>query len=321
MSQLKIRIASRGSALALWQTNHVKKLLESAHPGITVEITIIKTTGDQILNSPLSVIGGKGVFTKELEESLLANETDIAVHSLKDLPTTLPDGLQITAILKRASVEDAFLSNSADMTIESLPHGATVATGSLRRKAQLLALRPDLNIVDIRGNVPTRIEKLRNSTWSGMLLASAGIERLGLSNAINQKIPTTTILPAPGQGAIAIEARAGDEAISEICSVLHDVQTAYAVTAEREVLRMLGGGCQVPLGTFANNNKNGILELDSCIAMTDGKKMIRASAVAEDSESPLELGARVASMLIEQGGDSIISSLSGDDFASLMGTM
>ena len=179
MSQLKIRIASRGSALALWQTNHVKKLLESAHPGITVEITIIKTTGDQILNSPLSVIGGKGVFTKELEESLLANETDIAVHSLKDLPTTLPDGLQITAILKRASVEDAFLSNSVGMTIESLPHGATVATGSLRRKAQLLALRPDLNIVDIRGNVPTRIEKLRNSTWSGMLLASAGIERLG----------------------------------------------------------------------------------------------------------------------------------------------
>lgn len=320
MSQLKIRIASRGSALALWQTNHVKKLLESAHPGITVEITIIKTTGDQILNSPLSVIGGKGVFTKELEESLLANETDIAVHSLKDLPTTLPDGLQITAILKRASVEDAFLSNSVGMTIESLPHGATVATGSLRRKAQLLALRPDLNIVDIRGNVPTRIEKLRNSTWSGMLLASAGIERLGLSDAINQKIPTTTILPAPGQGAIAIEARTGDEAISEICSVLHDAQTAYAVTAEREVLRMLGGGCQVPLGTFANN-KDGILELDSCIAMTDGKKMIRASAVAQDNESPSELGARVASMLIEQGGDSIIASLSGDDFTSLMGTM
>src|SRR5688572_19194303 len=214
----KIRIASRGSALALWQTNHVKGLLEAAHPGITVEIVIIKTTGDQILNSPLSVIGGKGVFTKELEESLLANETDIAVHSLKDLPTTLPDGLQITAILQRASVEDAFLSNSTGMTIESLPRGATVATGSLRRKAQLLALRPDLNIVDIRGNVPTRIEKLRNSTWSGMLLASAGIERLGLSEAINQKIPTTTILPAPGQGAIAIEARTDDESIATICS-------------------------------------------------------------------------------------------------------
>jgi hydroxymethylbilane synthase len=316
----KIRIASRGSALALWQTNHVKSLLESAHPGITVEITIIKTTGDQILNSPLSVIGGKGVFTKELEESLLANETDIAVHSLKDLPTSLPDGLQVTAILKRASVEDAFLSNTVGMTIESLPHGATIATGSLRRKAQLLALRPDLNIVDIRGNVPTRIEKLRNSTWSGMLLASAGIERLGLSEAINQKIPTSTMLPAPGQGAIAIEARAGDEAIATICSVLHDSQTAHAVSAEREVLRMLGGGCQVPLGTFANSN-DGILELDSCIAMTDGKKMIRASAVAQENESPSELGARVASMLIEQGGDRIIASLSGDDFTSLMGTM
>jgi len=317
---MKIRIASRGSALALWQTNHVKALLESAHPGITVEITIIKTTGDQILNSPLSVIGGKGVFTKELEESLLANETDIAVHSLKDLPTTLPDGLQVTAILKRASVEDAFLSNSVGMTIESLPHGATVATGSLRRRAQLLALRPDLNIVDIRGNVPTRIEKLRNSTWSGMLLASAGIERLGLSEAINQKIPTTTILPAPGQGAVAIEARAGDEAISAICSVLHDSQTANEVTAEREVLCMLGGGCQVPLGTFARS-KDGILELDSCIAMTDGKKMIRASAVGGKNESPSVLGARVASMLIEQGGNSIIASLSGDDFTSLMRTM
>lgn len=320
MNQMKIRIASRGSALALWQTNHVKTLLESAHPGIAVEITIIKTTGDQILNSPLSVIGGKGVFTKELEESLLANETDIAVHSLKDLPTTLPDGLQVTAILKRASVEDAFLSNSAGMTIESLPHGATVATGSLRRKAQLLALRPDLNIVDIRGNVPTRIEKLRNSTWSGMLLASAGIERLGLSEAINQKIPTTTIIPAPGQGAIAIEARAGDESIATICSVLHDEQTANAVTAEREVLRMLGGGCQVPLGTFASE-RDGALHLESCIAMTDGKKMIRANAVSGLNETPFELGGRVASMLIEQGGDSIIASLSGDDFTSLMGTM
>ncbi len=316
----KIRIASRGSALALWQTNHVKGLLESAYPGITVEITIIKTTGDQILNSPLSVIGGKGVFTKELEESLLANETDIAVHSLKDLPTTLPDGLLVTAILKRASVEDAFLSNSTGMTIESLPHGATVATGSLRRRAQLLALRPDLNIVDIRGNVPTRIEKLRNSTWSGMLLASAGIERLGLSEAINQKIPTTTILPAPGQGAIAIEARTGDEAISAICSALHDSNTADTVTAEREVLRTLGGGCQVPLGTFARY-ENGTLVLDSCIAMTDGKKMIRANAVAQGNESPSKLGARVASMLIEQGGDSIIGSLSADDFTSLMGTM
>lgn len=316
----KIRIASRGSALALWQTNHVKGLLEAAHPGITVEIVIVKTTGDQILNSPLSVIGGKGVFTKELEESLLAGETDIAVHSLKDLPTTLPDGLHISAILKRASVEDVFLSNTNGMTIESLPHGATIATGSLRRKAQLLALRPDLNIVDIRGNVPTRIEKLRNSTWSGMLLACAGVERLGLSEAINQKIPTSTILPAPGQGAIAIESRINDQRVSTLCASLHDKQTADAVTAEREVLRMLGGGCQVPLGTFARH-ENGTLVLDSCIAMTDGKKMIRANAVAEQNESPSELGARVASMLIEQGGDSIIASLSGDDFTSLMGTM
>lgn len=316
----KIRIASRGSALALWQTNHVKALLEAAHPGITVEIIIIKTTGDQILNSPLSVIGGKGVFTKELEESLLASETDIAVHSLKDLPTMLPDELHISAILKRASVEDVFLSNTKGMTLESLPHGATIATGSLRRKAQLLALRPDLNIVDIRGNVPTRVEKLRNSTWSGMLLALAGVERLGLSEAINQKLPTSTMLPAPGQGAIAIESRTDDQRVSTLCASLYDKETADAVTAEREVLRMLGGGCQVPLGTFARH-ENGTLVLDSCIAMTDGKKMIRASAVAEQSESPSELGARVASMLIEQGGDSIIASLSDDDFTSLMGTM
>lgn len=316
----KIRIASRGSALALWQTNHVKGLLEAVHPEISVEIVIIKTTGDQILNSPLSVIGGKGVFTKELEESLLASETDIAVHSLKDLPTTLPDGLHISAILKRASAEDVFLSNTKGMTIESLPHGATIATGSLRRKAQLLALRPDLSIVDIRGNVPTRIEKLRNSTWSGMLLACAGVERLGLSEAINQKIPTSTILPAPGQGAIAIESRINDQRVSTLCASLYDKQTADAVTAEREVLRMLGGGCQVPLGTFARH-ENGTLVLDSCIAMTDGKKMIRANAVAEQNEYPSELGARVASMLIEQGGDSIIASLSDDDFTSLMETM
>jgi hydroxymethylbilane synthase len=315
-----IRIATRGSALALWQTNHVRSLLEAAHPSLTVEIKVIKTTGDHILDSPLSQIGGKGVFTKELEESLLAGSTDIAIHSLKDLPTTLPDGLTISAVLPRASVEDAFLSNTKGMTIERLPHGATIATGSLRRKAQLLSLRPDLNIVDIRGNVPTRIEKLRKSTWSGMLLAAAGIERLGLQSDIEQKVPALIILPAPGQGAIAIESRAGDTHIADICKALHDDNTANAVNAEREVLRMLGGGCQVPLGAFARLS-NGTLELDACIAMTNGTKIIKAHAEASNDESATQLGARVAMMLIEQGGDSIIESLSGEGFSSLMETM
>lgn len=315
-----IRIASRGSALALWQSNHVKSLLERLNSNITVEIVIVKTTGDQMLTSSLSLIGGKGVFTKELEECLLANDADIAVHSLKDLPTSLPQGLRISAILKRASVEDVFLSNEKEMTLESLPLGATVATGSLRRKAQLLALRPDLTIADIRGNVPTRIEKLRKSTWSGMLLASAGIERLGLQDAINEKLPTSTILPAPGQGAIAIESRLDDQRVIDICSQLNDSDTANAVTAEREVLRMLGGGCQVPLGTFARFT-NGVLELDSCISTVDGKKIIRAYERSTHNETATSLGARVASMLIEQGGDAIIASLSGDSFTSIIGTM
>jgi hydroxymethylbilane synthase len=321
MPDQKIIIGSRGSALALWQSNHVKAELERAHPGLSIEIKIIKTTGDKILTSSLAQIGGKGVFTKELEDALLASEIDLAVHSLKDLPTMLPDGLGVCAILKRASVEDAFLSNNRSLAITDLPQGATVATGSLRRKAQLLAIRPDLSIADIRGNVPTRVEKLRASTWNGMILASAGLERLGMAQEINHKIDAMTMLPAPGQGAIAIESRTEDSRTKDICAVLHDKDTEDAVTAEREVLRMLGGGCQVPLGTYGLR-KDGVFEVHAAMAKTDGKNLIRVSKRAEANETPIEVAQKTATYLLERGGAEIISALRNETpFSSLISSM
>ncbi len=301
MSEKKnIIIGTRGSDLARWQTEFVKSQLLLHFPSLVVDVIIIKTTGDKVLDSPLAEIGGKGVFTKELEDALIAKEIDIAVHSLKDLPTELPNGLQVGATLKRAAVEDVFLSNDSTAELFTLPIGATVATGSIRRKAQILAKRPDLNIVDIRGNVPTRINKLHNSSWNGMILAQAGVERLGLMKNVNHIIAVGDVLPAPGQGAIAIEMREGDTETYSYLQHLNDAVTERCVTAERTVLSALGGGCQLPLGTYARYEE-GTLTLDACYPIAGENELVRVN-YSSQSDDAVELGIVVAKMLMNNTG-------------------
>ncbi len=300
-------IGSRGSELALWQSNFIKGKLEGLYPNLKIEIKIIKTTGDKILDSPLSLIGGKGVFTIELERALLRKEINIAVHSLKDLPTELDKGLTVAAIPDRASVEDAFLSNTKDAALCDLPKGSIIATGSLRRKAQILARRPDYEIIDIRGNVPTRIKKLRESNWDGMILAAAGVGRLGLGNEITHIIPTTDMLPAPGQGALAIEAREDDEEIAKLLYPLENNDARLSATAEREILHALGGGCQLPLGTYVRKSGSEYL-MDACIAYPSGEGMMRAQR--KSSEKDLMHNAKqIAEEFLSNGAREMITKL------------
>ncbi len=300
-------IGSRGSELALWQSNYIKSRLEILYPELKISIEIIKTTGDKILDSPLSLIGGKGVFTVELERALLRNEIDIAVHSLKDLPTELGEGLTIAAIPERANVEDAFLSNDPNAKLFELPAGAKIATGSLRRKAQILARRPDYEIIDIRGNVPTRIKKLRESNWDGMILASAGLERLGLGNEISHTISTTDMLPAPGQGALAIEARANDSEVATLLSPLEDSASRLSSSTEREILHTLGGGCQLPLGTYVRKDGDDYL-IDACIAYPNGEGMMKSQM--RTSKDGLSQSAKIiAAEFLQKGGADMIAHL------------
>ena len=300
-------IGSRGSELALWQSNYIKSRLENLYPNLKIRIEIIKTTGDKILDSPLSLIGGKGVFTVELERALLRNEIDIAVHSLKDLPTQLGEGLSIAAIPERAHVEDAFLSNNREAKLFELPKGAKIATGSLRRKAQILARRPDYEIVDIRGNVPTRINKLHESNWDGMILAAAGMERLGLGDEIIHYIPTDDMLPAPGQGALAIEAREDDAEVAKLLFPLEDNEARLSSSTEREILHALGGGCQLPLGTFVRKS-GGEYIIDACIAYPTGEGMMRSCS--HSSETNLMQNAKkIADEFLLKGGAVIIAHL------------
>ncbi len=302
MSQ--ITIGTRGSALALWQADHVKKLLERAHPGLEVKLKIIKTKGDKILTASLAVIGGKGVFTKELETALLRKEIDLAVHSLKDLPTTLPKGLAIGAVPKREDVRDAFVS-AKHKSIDALPDGATVATGSLRRRAQLLHRRPDLNIVDIRGNLQTRFEKLKASTWDGMILAHAGLKRLKLRDKIAQVIPTSVMLPAVGQGALGIEIRANDARLKRLLRPLHHAPTFAAVRAERALLAGLGGGCQVPIGAKTSTTNDGNVRLTGFVAELDGSTMLTATETGPIASAE-KIGARLAKRLLASGAREIL---------------
>ena len=252
MQNNRVIIGSRGSELALWQANWVQAELQKRFSDMAVEIQIIKTKGDKILDSPLSKIGDKGLFTREIESALLAKEIDIAVHSLKDLPTQLPDGLMLGAICEREDVRDVFIPHPSNpiKTLLDQPMNAKIATGSLRRKCQVLNLRRDFSIIDIRGNLNTRMKKLEESDWSGMLLARAGVVRLGWKEKIGETIDAEKILPAVGQGALGIEIREGDEQIATPVRSLHHYNTAQAALAERALLRRLEGGCQVPMGTF-----------------------------------------------------------------------
>lgn len=303
----KLIIGSRGSALALWQSNFIKKEIETANPDIEIEIQLIKTTGDNILDVPLSKIGDKGLFTKELENELLFGSVDIAVHSLKDLQTDIPRGLKLAAVTKRHFVEDALIAKEPGITIDMIPQGGTVGTGSLRRKCQLKAIRPDLNVVDLRGNVPTRIKKFLQSDWDAIILARAGVERLNMEKYISSIISVDQMLPAVGQGALGIEIKSTNKNVEKLLKSIHDADTFASVTAERTLLKELEGGCQVPIGAFAEVRSNGLF-LEAMVGSLDGEKVIR-SRMRGSKKDPVQLGKNLASELIASGAKEILGDI------------
>lgn len=303
-----LKIGTRGSKLALWQANHVSDLLSTSNPELQIDIQIIKTTGDSVLDSPLSEIGGKGVFVKEIEEALLSENIDIAVHSMKDVPTILPEGLAISAVAKRHDPRDALISNIG-LTLAELPEGSRVGTGSLRRGAQILHHFPNLQIISIRGNVDTRIRKLKESgEFDAIVLAVAGLERMGLGEEITEIISPDIMLPAPGQGIVAIESRAGDQETTDILRTINHLETEIAAISERAFLFRLGGDCNVPAGCNARLHDD-LISLSGIISSPDGKMLIK-----EDASGPIEeasqLGEQLADMMLEQGGDKILERLS-----------
>jgi len=305
-----LRIGSRGSQLALWQANHISALLRER--GHEVEIEIIHTTGDKITDVALAKVGTKGMFTKEIEEALAAGRVDLAVHSLKDLPTELPAGFEVAAITERQDPRDAFCSVHFHR-IEDLFAGARVGTSSLRRQAQLKALRHDLDIHPLRGNVDTRLRKLEEEQYDAVILASAGLKRLGKTELIKQIIPAEIMCPAAGQGALGIEIREGDAKTRELLAFLNDPAARAATTCERALLNSLGGGCQVPIGAFAEM-RDGKLHLDSIVADPDGHKLLRDSRDGniEDAE---KIGNAAGAALLARGGDAILEAVYGRGLA------
>jgi hydroxymethylbilane synthase len=303
-------IGSRGSDLALWQSNFVKTKLENLFPSLDLEIKIIKTTGDAMLDVSLSKIGDKGLFTRQIETALLAGEIDLAVHSLKDLQTVQPAGLIIGAVSERETPNDAFISERF-ASIDDLPRGATVATGSLRRRSQLLNYRRDLNIVEIRGNVPTRLRKFEEENLDGMILAYAGVRRLGLEAHIKQVVPFEIMLPAVGQGAMAVEIRSGEEDLQTLLKPVNDESVHVCITAERAFLRRLEGGCQVPIGANAVlEGEHLILEgmagnLDGSLNLRDRMSGPRAEAKAIGIRLAEKLSERGAGRLLEDTRDAV----------------
>jgi hydroxymethylbilane synthase len=309
MTVKRLIIGTRGSELALWQSNFVKSELRKLFPALDVELQIIKTLGDKILDSPLSRIGDKGLFTKEIDHALLDRTIDIAVHSAKDVPTLLPAGLTIGAVVEREDVRDAFIAHPAKnhRRFGDLPRHAKIATGSLRRRCQLLQIRPDLEVIDIRGNLNTRLKKLATSDWDGMVLARAGVKRLGWEERIAEVLPVETMLPAVGQGALAIVMRESDEGVRELVQKLHHESTAVAVNGERAFLRFLEGGCQVPIGTYGRL-EDGKFRLDALIGSLDGRRVVRGSIGGSPAESEA-LGIQLAKQLLERGGREILSEI------------
>jgi hydroxymethylbilane synthase len=298
----QLRIGSRGSQLALWQANYIRLLLEQrSHK---VEIEIIKTTGDKITD--VAQVGTKGMFTKEIEEALAENRVDLAVHSLKDLPTEISPGFEIAAIPARQDARDAFCSPHYNR-IEDLPNRARVGTSSLRRQAQLKALRPDLEILALRGNVDTRLRKLEAGQYDAVILAAAGLNRLGKQECIRQVLAPSVMCPAAGQGALAIEIRKGDVEVREHVAFLDDKAARTATTCERALLNKMGGGCQVPIGAFAEI-VSGRLHLEAIVARPDGTDVLRESG---DGEDPVELGESIGGALLSRGGDAILHEVYG----------
>ena len=304
----RLRIGSRGSQLALWQAHHISgQLLAQGH---TVDIEIIKTTGDKITDVALAKVGTKGMFTKEIEEALAEKRVDLAVHSLKDLPTELGPDFEMAAVTTRADARDVFCSvNFAG--IEALPRNANVGTGSLRRQAQLKALRVDLETRAIRGNVDTRMRKLELGDYDAIILAAAGLHRLGKTQLVRQVFPVEVMTPAAGQGALGIEIRKGDDVTRALLAFLDDAGARATTTCERAVLHRLGGGCQVPIGAFAEI-KAGRIRLNAVVAHPDGTRVLRETSEGDD---PVRLGEDVGETLLRRGGNVILEEVYGDGFA------
>jgi len=299
----KMRIGTRGSQLALWQAQWVKEQLMLEHPDLDVQIQTIKTTGDKILDVPLAKVGGKGLFVKEIEEALINNSVDLAVHSMKDVPTELPEGLGIVATSKREDPRDAVLGRGSTPILE-LHQGARIGTSSLRRQAQLLAARPDFNIEPLRGNINTRLRKLKEGMYDAIILAMAGVKRLGWENEVTEVIETDIMLPAIGQGALGIEARLDDEmTLGRIAFLNHEV-TGSCVAAERAFLHRLEGGCQVPIAAYAVREAGEVL-LTGLVGKVDGTRIIKESDRAPASEAAL-LGNDLAVRILEGGGREIL---------------
>ena len=301
-----LRIGTRASLLAVTQSTWVKTRIEQAHPQVRVELVQITTKGDRILDVPLAKVGGKGLFVKEIEDALLDGTADLAVHSMKDVPTELPEGLFIGIVPARETPLDAYISNRF-ATLEALPVGARVGTSSLRRKSQLAAVRPDLAILDLRGNVDTRLRKLDEGQYEAIILAGAGLNRLGLQGRITAELDPTLMLPAIGQGALGIELRRDDTQLLADLQFLHDPRTATAVAAERAFLLRLEGGCQVPIGAHAVVDGETV-RLTGLIASVDGRQLLRDTLTAPAAEAPA-LGTRLAERLLARGGKAILDAV------------
>ncbi len=332
----ELRIGTRGSQLALWQANWVKSQIEERYPGIRVSLVKIKTSGDKILDVPLAKVGGKGLFVKEIEEALLRKDIDMAVHSMKDVPVDLPKGLHLRAITKREDPRDALIiSQKSEVRSQksnpplppfskggrgginssllfSFPHGATVGTSSLRRSCQLLSIRPDLNITQLRGNLDTRIKKLDRGDFDAIVVAAAGVKRMGWEDRISEYLPISISLPAIGQGALGIECRINDKDTNELLEHFNNPETNLSVRAERAFLRRLEGGCQVPIAGHAII-KDGSLFLEGLVGSVDGKRLIRDRLVGKTQEAE-EMGYRLAEILLSKGADSILAEVYGRTF-------
>lgn len=306
MSKRVIKVVSRDSALAMWQTNFVVDSLRKVTDQYEFEIVSLKTKGDKVLDVSLAKIGDKGLFTKELEDGLLSGEMDFAVHSLKDIPTVLPEGLQLSAMLTRHNPADVLISEKYD-SFDALPQGAKVGTSSLRRKAQLLNKRPDLNIQDLRGNVNTRMRKLKEENFDGIILAAAGVERMEWKESITEELAHDLCLPAVSQGVIAVETRSDDPEIIALVQLIHDKESEICVNAERALLRALEGGCQIPIAGHAHIEGDTVV-LDGLVGSIDGKTIIR-----DQMRGPIELaeeiGKQLAKVLSEKGGKEILEQI------------
>lgn len=301
---MNIKIGTRGSKLALTQTNFVADSLKKIDPGITVEICTIKTSGDIMQDVALTKIGGKGVFVKEIEDALISGTIDLAVHSMKDVPTEIPAGLTFAAILKREDARDVLISRN-NKKIEFMPRGARIGTGSLRRSSQLLAVLPDLTIVSLRGNLETRLKKIETENLHGVILAAAGMKRMGFAEKVSQYLPMEIMLPAVGQGALGLETRDSDDELKAMLAKLNHAPTALEIKAERSFLRHLGGGCLLPIAAFAKLEGDK-LSLEGLVAAPQGTSIIRDKVKGSAQEAE-ELGKMLAEMILEKGGNKLLN--------------